>query len=186
MSNDYSGANAFNLSLFTGLVVGTSIIVILIYGALYGFNYLGREVTGASRVLVAAYNTPQGNVNARAAAVPVQPGYYTYGQGIYGTTPQTGQYGYGYTQGIAARSTSGQYVCPVHGGVGLPNFDASGYPYCPICGQCMRFNCMAYNSTPQTVGGGTVPNLFAPVQGQVGTGNTSGPATTAVFNRGAG
>jgi len=171
MSNGYSGVNAFNLSLFAGLVVGTSIIVILIYGAMYGFNYLGQQVTGSGRVLLAAHNTPQGNVNARAAAVPVQPGYI-YGQGVYGTAPQTGQYGYGYNQGIAARSTAGQYVCPVHGGVGLPNFDASGYPYCPMCGQCMRFNGMAYSSNPQK---------FVPVQGQAGAGNAT---AAAAFTRG--
>lgn len=35
---------------------------------------------------------------------------------------------------------SGQYVCPQHGAVGLPVFDAAGTPHCPVCNQAMCFN----------------------------------------------
>jgi len=34
-------------------------------------------------------------------------------------------------------NVAGQYVCPVHGAVGLPQFDAAGVPRCPIDGQPM-------------------------------------------------
>jgi hypothetical protein len=187
MSTGYSRANIFNLSLFAGLVAGTGIIVALIYGALYGFNYMGQEVVGASRVLVAAYNTPPGNMNvAGAFSPPMQPGY-PYGQGaVYGTAPQTGQYGYGYPQAVTAGPAAGQYVCPLHGGVGLPNVDPRGFPTCPICGQCMRFNCMSANMAPQMGGGTTAPQFFTPMQGQIGAGNIWNPAAAAAFNRGAG
>ena len=204
MSNSYFRANTSNFILFAGLVAGTGIIVVLIYGALYGFNNMVREVEGSSRLLVAAYNAPPGSTNAAGAFVPVQPGYsygqgvvygtaaqtgqpgYSYGQGIvYGTAPQTRQYGYGYPQAAPAGPTAGQYVCPLHGGVGLPNVDPNGFPTCPICGQRMQFNYMSANTAPQMVGGTTAPQCFTPMQGQIGAGNTWNP-TAAAFNRGAG
>jgi len=222
MSNSYFRANTSNFILFAGLVAGTGIIVVLIYGALYGFNNMVREVEGSSRLLVAAYNAPPGSTNAAGAFVPVQPGYsygqgvvygtaaqtgqpgYSYGQGIvYGTAPQTRQYGYGYPQAAPAGPTAGQYVCPLHGGVGLPNVDPNGFPTCPICGQRMQFNYMSANTALQMVGGTTAPQCFIPMQGQIGAGNTTAPQcftpmqgqigagntwnpTAAAFNRGAG
>ncbi len=33
----------------------------------------------------------------------------------------------------------GQYVCPVHGAVGLPRFNAAGTPLCPVGGEVMQF-----------------------------------------------
>ena len=50
----------------------------------------------------------------------------------------------------------GQYVCPSHGAVGLPNFDAAGVPRCPVCGQVMCFNGIsgAPGYVPQLAGGG--------------------------------
>jgi len=35
--------------------------------------------------------------------------------------------------------TAGQYLCPTHGAVGLPNFDQMGQPHCPICNATMQF-----------------------------------------------
>jgi len=54
----------------------------------------------------------------------------------------------GYNNGTSGMNASGQYVCPLHGAVGLPNFDASGMPHCPICGQLMQFRC-TNNYLPQ-------------------------------------
>ncbi|BAH77614.1 hypothetical protein [Solidesulfovibrio magneticus] len=34
---------------------------------------------------------------------------------------------------------TGQYVCPVHGAVGMPRFDAAGIPRCPVGGEVMQF-----------------------------------------------
>ena len=33
----------------------------------------------------------------------------------------------------------GQYVCPVHGVVGMPRFNAAGTPLCPVGGEVMQF-----------------------------------------------
>lgn len=38
-----------------------------------------------------------------------------------------------------APAVSGQYVCPLDGAVGLPNFTATGVPVCPVDGQVMNF-----------------------------------------------
>jgi hypothetical protein len=32
---------------------------------------------------------------------------------------------------------AGQFVCPAHGAIGLPQFDAAGVPHCPLDGQVM-------------------------------------------------
>ena len=184
MTNSYSGANIFNLSLFGGLVTVVTIIVVLIYGWMYGFNFMEQQVVGASRVLLAAHTVPQGTMNAGTAAFPAQP-TYTFGQGLYSPAPQTGLYGYGYTQGISAEPSAGQYLCPMHGAVGLPTFDSSGFPHCPLCGQCMGFNGVPANNS-QMVGRNIAPNMFSPVQGQTGMGNIAGPATTAAFTPGPG
>ena len=40
----------------------------------------------------------------------------------------------------AGIGSTGQYLCPQHGALGLPNFDAAGAPHCPSCGQIMQFS----------------------------------------------
>ena len=44
------------------------------------------------------------------------------------------------TRTPAQTGGAGQYICPQDGAVGLPNFDATGVPHCPVCGQVMGFN----------------------------------------------
>ena len=55
-------------------------------------------------------------------------------------------------------SAAGQFVCPSHGAVGLPTYDAAGVPHCPICNQVMCFNnassAAAPNSMVLAAGGG--------------------------------
>ncbi len=46
----------------------------------------------------------------------------------------------------AAPNAAGQFVCPQHGAVGLPQYDATGIPHCPIDGQVMHFNGVSSNS----------------------------------------
>ncbi|MBF0388583.1 MAG: hypothetical protein HQK71_00615 [Desulfamplus sp.] len=60
-----------------------------------------------------------------------------------------------FSNGIASQpntSISGQYVCPVHGAVGLPQFNASGAPVCPLGDNIMQFHATtggtATNSAP--------------------------------------
>jgi hypothetical protein len=59
-------------------------------------------------------------------------------------------------QASPAMQGPGQYVCPTHGAVGLPSFDAAGVPHCPVCNQMMCFNSIssAPGYVPQLVGGG--------------------------------
>jgi hypothetical protein len=47
----------------------------------------------------------------------------------------------------AVQQPAGQFVCPQHGAVGLPNWSAAGVPTCPICGQVMNFRGAASNLT---------------------------------------
>ena len=54
----------------------------------------------------------------------------------------------GFNNNIGGSSMSGQFVCPQHGAVGLPNYNTSGMPCCPICGQLMQFH-GARNYIPQ-------------------------------------
>ena len=43
-------------------------------------------------------------------------------------------------QVVARAGTTGQFICPTHGAVGLTVFDAAGVPRCPICNGAMTFN----------------------------------------------
>ena len=49
-----------------------------------------------------------------------------------------------------AGQQGGQYVCPVHGAVGLPQFNAAGTPLCPIGGETMQLRTatIPLNGTP--------------------------------------
>lgn len=51
---------------------------------------------------------------------------------------------------------SGQYVCPTHGAVGLPRFNAAGAAGCPVCGQPMQFRYFGASAaaTPAAFQGG--------------------------------
>lgn len=55
----------------------------------------------------------------------------------------------------AGAARCGQYVCPVHGAVGLPRLDASGVPRCPVGGEVMQFvNLAPVQPTPAAFAGG--------------------------------
>ena len=45
-----------------------------------------------------------------------------------------------FVQATPGPAAAGQFVCPRDGAVGLPQFDGSGLPHCPVCGQVMNFN----------------------------------------------
>ena len=112
------------LALFAGLIIATTACVSLIYGGLYGFNFMSQELSGAARVMTAAaiQSIPQG-VNQMGG-----------GQGMLHQQPMGGGQGFN-NQGQG----SGQYVCPQHGAVGTPTFGANGVALCPIDGQPMQF-----------------------------------------------
>jgi len=54
----------------------------------------------------------------------------------------------------AATNAAGQFVCPQHGAVGLPHYDAAGTPHCPIDGQVMHFNGISSNNLALAAGFG--------------------------------
>jgi hypothetical protein len=49
---------------------------------------------------------------------------------------------------------AGQYVCPVHGAVGLPQFDSAGTPHCPLGGAVMTLHAVQPGSTLAVAPGG--------------------------------
>lgn len=58
------------------------------------------------------------------------------------------------TRAPAQTGGAGQYICPQDGAVGLPNFDATGVPHCPVCGQVMGFNSARSTSLGLAAGAG--------------------------------
>lgn len=111
----YLGADLRSLGLFAGLIVGAAVIVTLTYWAIFGFDRWNTNVQTASDLMMAAVVSP---------VVSTSPN---------GQTPS-------YTTGM-----TGQFLCPTHGAVGLPNYDAAGSPRCPLCGQAMLFRNMSGN-----------------------------------------
>lgn len=57
-------------------------------------------------------------------------------------------------QAPAGPGVAGQYVCPQHGAVGLPNLNATGVPHCPVCGQVMGFYSARSNRVTLAATGG--------------------------------
>ncbi len=54
----------------------------------------------------------------------------------------------------AGIGSAGQYICPQHGPVGLPRFDATGSPHCPGCGQIMQLRRASNGNFAPAVGAG--------------------------------
>nr|WCC90938.1 magnetosome protein Mad4 [Desulfobacteraceae bacterium] len=128
MIEDYINLDTKKMGIFIGSVLGTTVVVTLLYWIVFGFDQWKGQMEQASSLMTAAA---------------------TMQQQSYGNS-----------------SNSGQFVCPLHGAVGLPNYNASGMPCCPICGQLMQFygasnylpqaHVMPQNNTMQRVawGGG--------------------------------
>ena len=113
MFDQYLNLDEKRIGLFLGLIIGATIVVTLLYWAIFGFDRWTVEMDRASDLMMTAAVAP-------LAAPPT--GAYTTPSGAY-TTP----------------SGAGQYVCPRDGAVGLPQLDAAGNPHCPVCGQVMNF-----------------------------------------------
>ncbi len=123
--------------LFTVLIIATTVGVSLIYGGLYGFNYMGQELSGAARVMTAAATQPLGQGLHHLGG----------GQGLHQQGGGQGMQQMGAGQGVTQTGQgAGQYVCPQHGATGTPTFDANGVPLCPLDGQPMHF--YSANSAP--------------------------------------
>lgn len=48
---------------------------------------------------------------------------------------------------------SGQFICPTHGAVGLPVYNAAGAPVCPLGDQIMQFRSAGSNNYAVAAGG---------------------------------
>ncbi len=118
MIEDYIGMDLKKMVTFAVLVLGTAVCVTLLYCYIYGFGEWKSEMTMSAKLMTAAANVPaaQMPVNVPVAQMP------------------------------AGTGSAGQYICPQHGAVGLPTFDAAGSPHCPCCGQIMQFS-RAQNGT---------------------------------------
>jgi len=97
--------------ILCGLVFLMLISISVLYGSINGFDRLGSDAGGAPEYMTGFQTTQMGNAPS----------------------------GQQFSQSQLSMHISGQYVCPQHGGVGLPVFDAYNYPHCPICNQVMQF-----------------------------------------------
>ncbi|MBF0451857.1 MAG: hypothetical protein HQK75_14225 [Candidatus Magnetomorum sp.] len=143
MFEDYFGLDLKKVGYFGATVVSTAVVVTVLYWFVFGFGHWAGEMQQASNLMMAATVTPM-------TANP---------SGIYGGP--SGQ----------SVQSAGQYLCPIHGAVGLPRYDAVGTPHCPICGSVMQFTC-APSSVPNA--GFTQQWTTQPVAWNVGGGGGAG------------
>lgn len=146
-----------DIGLFGGVVVLTSIVVILLYGWLYGFKELGHFSADAKGATAAGFIQRNSPPLHQQMAYP----YGAYNQvaapaGQYGyPAAQGGSAQYGYSAGgMGQTALAGQYFCPQHGAVGTPAFAPGGLPQCPLCGKMMGFNRHQAGSQFAVGGGG--------------------------------
>ncbi|MBF0497296.1 MAG: hypothetical protein HQK58_12100 [Deltaproteobacteria bacterium] len=118
MLEHYFGLDQKKFGTMCGLIVAVAIIVTVIYWAVFGFGRWKKELNQASSLMMAATNVPT------AATAPA-------GQTMLIAQPAPAR---------SLPAGTGQYLCPQHGAVGLPNLDSRGNACCPICGQAMTFN----------------------------------------------
>jgi hypothetical protein len=139
--------NVTNLAVFGGLTFSVVAMVATIYGLMYGFGNLSTSVVGASKVMVAAFNQPQ--------PMPQQVPQYIPQNAPVAAQPGQQFYAQPYQQPVAAQQNiggvTGQFLCPQHGAVGLPNYATNGAAICPICGQPMQLNCPPQQAPLTTV-----------------------------------
>ncbi|MBF0469276.1 MAG: hypothetical protein HQK61_10410 [Desulfamplus sp.] len=127
MPEDYLDIDLKRLAYFFSLVIITAVLTTLLYWFVFGFDSWNKNVKIASDLMLAA------------TAVPYQQQPMQFQQvQPYQQQPQP------FSNGMSAQaggmtSGSGQYVCPVHGAVGLPQFNAAGAPVCPLGDQVMQF-----------------------------------------------
>lgn len=140
MEQEYD-INVKNIAIFGGLIVSVVASVAVVYGLIYGFGNLSTSVVGASKVMVAAFNQPQPMPQTGMQGLP--PSNPQFGQVAVQPLAQPPQqiYAQPYAVPQTTGPVTGQYLCPQHGAVGLPNYDANGMTYCPICSQPMQLNC---------------------------------------------
>ena len=112
MVDTYLGIDLRRGGLLAGLVLGTAVLVTVVYASIFGFDHWRQDMRTTSQLMMAANQVPV-------------------------VTPAPGQ------------MVAGQYVCPLHGAVGLPHFDAAGVPHCPLDGQVMALKATGNPASPQ-------------------------------------
>ncbi|MBF0507482.1 MAG: hypothetical protein HQK57_00940 [Deltaproteobacteria bacterium] len=125
MLQQYFGLDSKKFGTLVGLISAVAVIVTVIYWAVFGFGTWKKELNQASSLMLAAAGSP-GASTARTQPLPI---------GQPAPAP-------------SSISGAGQYLCPQHGAVGLPNFDGQGNACCPICGQAMAFNSISSGVIP--------------------------------------
>jgi len=116
-----------DFAIFGGVIVLTTVVVMLGYGWLYGFADIGAVVSKTTAATPAAFMP--------ANKIPLHQ-QMPYPYGAYNQVAVPGVQGRPPGQRTAF---AGQYVCPRHGAVGTPSFAPGGIAQCPICGSRMAF-----------------------------------------------
>lgn len=101
--------NSKRLGIWLALVVVTALLGTAIYISINGFDRWKSDVNSAAVYMQAGLNQPAGQT------LPPEP-----------------------AKGQQVRNQSGQFLCPVDGASGLPDYAVDGTPLCPICGRKMN------------------------------------------------
>nr|ASQ41190.1 magnetosome protein Mad4 [Candidatus Magnetananas rongchenensis] len=109
MLQDYLKTKFKYLGFWAATIASSTVVTTGLYWSVFGFGHWQTEMNRAAGLMVAG------------AVQPMQQQQMQPFQQV-----QTG-------------AVSGQFVCPTHGAVGLPNYDTIGTPHCPVCGQVMNF-----------------------------------------------
>ncbi len=123
-------ADVLNWTLFTGTITFTTILVIILYGWLYGYDFLGRYISSPN-ITVSAW---QGQHTVQAQPHVNCPPGTTYPGVLPRHAPPV------YSRATVSNTSTGQYICPTHGAVGMPFFRQNGIPQCPVGGGIMQFH----------------------------------------------
>ena len=122
MLKEYFGIDLKGLSYFSGVTGTVAVVITGLYWGVFGFDTWSMQMQQASDLMAAGFVAGQ-------------------------TQPYAGN------GGIAAMGgQTGQFVCSRDGAVGLPHYDVSGLPHCPVCGQTMMFNASQAGSLSPVAG----------------------------------
>ena len=135
MFEDYFNADLKQIGLFVSSITITVIIATILYWTIFGFSSWSKNINRAQDLMLAAAN--QNQTLCPQLQMPVN------------------------STSLGNRNVSGQYICPQHGAVGLPDFDINGNPHCPLCGMIMTFTAAPDNRFQ--VNNSTVNTAIKPV-----------------------
>ncbi|HIJ79395.1 MAG: hypothetical protein OEY01_10585 [Desulfobulbaceae bacterium] len=115
-----------DLTIFGGVIILTTIVVVLAYGWLYGFDKIGVAASKGEQATTVGF-LPRNSTPMHQ--------HMPYPYGAYNQIANQVQQFSTPTKAALA----GQYACPQHGAVGMPAFAPGGTAQCPMCGSAMGF-----------------------------------------------